>query len=1579
MMESADASAATDRAALVALYNGTGGPNWTDNTNWLTGAPLNQWHGVSTDGNGHVIGLHLRNNKLTGEIPPELGNLANLAELDLSRNQLSGEIPPELGKLADLTTIYLSYNHLSGGIPAWLARLPDLQRLSLAGNRLTGEIPPELGRLTELTLLSVRYNQLTGDIPPELGNLSNLERLYLSGNRFYGEIPYQFARLHNLTRLELSGNQLVGEIPPWLVGLTDLNYLDLGANRFTGEIPPWLGTLSNLEHLSLGANQFTGSIPSQLGNLSYLTYLHLGDNQLTGEIPSELENLSRLEKLYLGINQLTGEIPPWLGNLVELDTLYLRYNRLAGPIPPRLGDLTNLTRIDLTVNRLTGDIPRQLGNLLDLHYLALGDNQLTGEVPPDLGNLTNLIVLDLSYNRLTGEIPTWLPNLSQLEDLYLGGNQFTGEITAQLGSLDNLIDLDLHSLQLAGGIPPELGNLRRLNRLNLSGNGLSGPIPRELGALTNLTVLHLVSNRLAGEISPQLGELSNLRMLGLGDNQLTGDIPTELSKLSKLENLDLASNRLTAEIPPELGNLANLTALDLGHNEFSGSIPPELGNLFNLNYLRLVGNRLTGEIPAGLANLANLTHLYLAGNQLTGCIPIGLEVVLVNDLHSLDLFSCGASGPDLVVEALQTLGLSSDRVASPGAQISVFAEVHNRGDAPSAATLLRYYVSNDASFSFAGVEVAAAHMDAISASRFSVSNVAFDVPASPGTYYYIACVDPVPYEQDTLNNCSAPETIVVMGRGPDLVVDPLITAGLRAPLVFSPSDASVEPQAIFEIYAIVRNLGDTPAEGADVRFFRDGVWIGTVEVGPLPPEVDSQVHFVESAPATPGFYDYWACAHGVEGEANPNNNCSIRLTVQVIAPDTGKPDLVVVSPDVIVVRLSPGQSTTFSAVVQNQGAGTSDTSRLRYYRGAVGFRRTEVGDDHVRALAAGETQGGSIPITAPSAPGAYAYWACVDMVSGESDTQNNCSDAVDVHVSTPEPLEPDLTVRRASVDNNRPVAGSSITLTFTISNIGEGRSGQTDVTAYLSNDRAIGPDDEYIASLSLSVEPSKSIDWRRANVPVPSEPGTYYYGACVDAVSGESNTGNNCLATGAVTVTAPDLVVQEASTNPGTLGPGDQFTLSARVVNQGNGPSDDTRLRYYRSSDRTIDTSDMQVGRSDVGSLAGGGRSPRLSVGLTAPSAIGTYYYGACVDQVSAETNVRNNCSDAVDVHVSTPEPLEPDLTVRRASVDNNRPVAGSSITLTFTISNIGEGRSGQTDVTAYLSNDRAIGPDDEYIASLSLSVEPSKSIDWRRANVPVPSEPGTYYYGACVDAVSGESNTGNNCLATGAVTVTAPDLVVQEASTNPGTLGPGDQFTLSARVVNQGNGPSDDTRLRYYRSSDRTIDTSDMQVGRSDVGSLAGGGRSPRLSVGLTAPSAIGTYYYGACVDQVSAETNVRNNCSSGDAVTVIEPTPVEINEETTCGFHLSFNPFKGWGVKMEGTVKATRSVSGVTVKGYVEHQLKTGQARRRQFVGEQGLGGMSANSIVEYSIANYDIVNAFDALSREVIGCDYEFEWEP
>lgn len=51
--------AETDRAALVALYNATGGDNWTNSDNWLSDAPIGEWYGVTTDNNGRVISLNL--------------------------------------------------------------------------------------------------------------------------------------------------------------------------------------------------------------------------------------------------------------------------------------------------------------------------------------------------------------------------------------------------------------------------------------------------------------------------------------------------------------------------------------------------------------------------------------------------------------------------------------------------------------------------------------------------------------------------------------------------------------------------------------------------------------------------------------------------------------------------------------------------------------------------------------------------------------------------------------------------------------------------------------------------------------------------------------------------------------------------------------------------------------------------------------------------------------------------------------------------------------------------------------------------------------------------------------------------------------------------------------------------------------------------------------------------------------------------------------------------------------------------------------------------------------------------------
>ena len=205
-----------DAATLAAFYNATDGPNWYDNTRWLTDAPISDWSGVTASNivNGGVVGecvvrrLDLGSNQLSGEIPAELANLSNLVDLDLSRNQLSGEIPAELAKISILADLDLSSNQLSGEIPAELGNL-NLGWLDLSDNQLSGEIPAELANLSNLYDLDLSYNQLSGEIPAELGNLPKLEELYLSYNQLSGEIPVE---LGNVPNLSLDGNQLSGRI-----------------------------------------------------------------------------------------------------------------------------------------------------------------------------------------------------------------------------------------------------------------------------------------------------------------------------------------------------------------------------------------------------------------------------------------------------------------------------------------------------------------------------------------------------------------------------------------------------------------------------------------------------------------------------------------------------------------------------------------------------------------------------------------------------------------------------------------------------------------------------------------------------------------------------------------------------------------------------------------------------------------------------------------------------------------------------------------------------------------------------------------------------------------------------------------------------------------------------------------------------------------------------------------------------------------------------------------------------------------------------------------------------------------------
>ena len=206
----AQGNAAADRAALEALYDATGGPGWTDSTNWKTSAPIGEWFGVSTDAAGRVTGLELPGNGLKGPIPAALGDLALLQMLNLGyrwvstsqqsfENALTGPIPPTLGRLTGVRTLDLGGNDLTAPIPAELGNLANLESLDLGSNLLTGPVPAWLGNLTDLRWLRLASNDLTGPVPDELGRLESLEELNLSINPLTGRLPESLLQLSRLT------------------------------------------------------------------------------------------------------------------------------------------------------------------------------------------------------------------------------------------------------------------------------------------------------------------------------------------------------------------------------------------------------------------------------------------------------------------------------------------------------------------------------------------------------------------------------------------------------------------------------------------------------------------------------------------------------------------------------------------------------------------------------------------------------------------------------------------------------------------------------------------------------------------------------------------------------------------------------------------------------------------------------------------------------------------------------------------------------------------------------------------------------------------------------------------------------------------------------------------------------------------------------------------------------------------------------------------------------------------------------------------------------------------------------------
>ena len=411
-----------NRVALVALYLATDGDDWHRNDGWLSDSPLDQWHGVVTDDLGNVTDLLLADNNLAGVIPPEIGQLAALATLELQGNALSGGIPPELGGLVNLYFLDLRNNMISGSIPGALAELPRLQALFVGSNSLTGCIPTGL-KPSDGSPHVVTWN--VNEDPLRYCDASHPD------DRAATPLPTPNPDLP-LETLALIAFYDATDGTNWKV---NSNW------RTDSPVSTWFGVQTDAQgrvtHLELPDNNLSGHVPAEIGHLKELQHVILYGNELTGAIPPEVGELENLEMLDLSTNELSGSIPMQLGNLTKMSQLLLSYNDLAGPIPTELGDMSRVGSISLQGNRLTGDIPTELARLNMLYGLDLAGNALEGNIPKALEQLEHLVYLDVSNNRLSGEVSEWPTNLASLSQLRVSDNDFSGCIPDELREIND--------------------------------------------------------------------------------------------------------------------------------------------------------------------------------------------------------------------------------------------------------------------------------------------------------------------------------------------------------------------------------------------------------------------------------------------------------------------------------------------------------------------------------------------------------------------------------------------------------------------------------------------------------------------------------------------------------------------------------------------------------------------------------------------------------------------------------------------------------------------------------------------------------------------------------------------------------------------------------------------------------------------------------------------------------------------------------------------------------------------------------------------------------------------------------------
>jgi subtilisin family serine protease/uncharacterized membrane protein len=611
-------------------------------------------------------------------------------------------------------------------------------------------------------------------------------------------------------------------------------------------------------------------------------------------------------------------------------------------------------------------------------------------------------------------------------------------------------------------------------------------------------------------------------------------------------------------------------------------------------------------------------------------------------------------------------------------------------------------------------------------------------------------------------------------------------------------------------------------------------------------------HYLDTGLTNGTTYYYVVSAVNRVGESGDSTEVSATPNI---------PGDLLISSFTVPAAAGAGSTLVVSATTKNQGAGTSAPSTTRFYLSDNATVEPSDflldGNQPVSYLAPGATLASSVSLSIPAGvpPGQYILVAKADAddVLFEDQEGNNTRARL---LS----VGPDLTISMLTVPTTG-TPGTPITVSHTVKNQGGGSASASSLRFFWSNDSNLDAGDTLLTSQDVSaLGPNVSVSGETTlTIPSGLGLGTYYVIGEADGlkVVAETQEGNNAAAR-AVQI-GPDLIVSAFTVPSKGGGP---ISVTDTTTNQGSANVPGTVIRFYLSANSLLDANDtlLQGSRPVAALVSGGSDSGTTTVTIPLSTSAGTYYViaKADADNVVLETQEGNNTL-ARSIQIGG------DLVVSALTAPSKLG-AGVAFTATDTTKNQGGGNVGASLTQFYFSTDALLGSNDPLLNG-SRAIEALGAGEASTGNttltIPSGTAPGSYYLFAKADnggAVTETQETNNTAVK---VVTIGPDLAISTAIVTA-SVKAGLAATVNDTVINQGGGDAGSSSVRYYLSTNYTLDASDPLLAESrPVPALAAGvSSSGSTSVTIPAGTAPGTYYIfvkadgdGSVVE--SSETN--------------------------------------------------------------------------------------------------------------------------